>query len=92
MKRTALALTVNDILGSESNDLLTEEEKGFNRKHVQMLRDYADGKVEGIQLKNMTAGASTVAKRQQSRRALAVLKWSMVHSGTDIVKQVEGPA
>lgn len=64
-------------LDAEENDLLTKEEKLFNKTHVDMLQRYAEGKAEGVQVKNMTAGAATIAKRQQSRSAIAVLKWSM---------------
>ena len=41
------------------------------------MQGYADGKVDGIQIKNLTAGAATIAKRQQSRSAVAVLKFGI---------------
>ena len=69
---------MNEILDVETLDLLTEDEKKFNANYVKKLQGYADGKVEGIQMKNLTAGAATIAKRQQSRSAVAVLKWNMV--------------
>lgn len=64
-------------LNAEENDLLTKEEKRFNKVHVDMLQKYAEGKAEGVQVRNLTAGAATIAKRQQSRSAIAVLKWSI---------------
>lgn len=81
---------MNEVLKVDTLDLLTEEEKSFNAKYVQMLKDYADGKVSGVHIKNLTAGASTIAKRQQSRSAVAMLKWSMVQKGEEIeTKQIE---
>ena len=75
MKRT------NDIFNIDTLDLLTEEEKKFNARYTTMLQGYADGEVDGVQIRNLTAGAATIAKRQQSRSAVAVLKWSMVQKG-----------
>lgn len=60
-------------------DLLTEEEKKFNENYVKKLSLYADGKIEGIHIKNLTAGAATIAKRQQSRSAVAMLKYNVVN-------------
>jgi len=71
-------LPMNEILDVDALDLLTDEEKKFNSDYVKKLQGYADGKVDGVQIKNLTAGAATIAKRQQSRSAVAVLKWNMV--------------
>ena len=68
---------INDILDVKSLDLLTDDERAFNELYVKMLRAYADGKVDGVHIRNLTAGASTIAKRQQSRSGVALLKWSM---------------
>lgn len=57
-----------------------DKEKKFNKTHVDMLQKYAEGKAEGIQVRNLTAGAATIARRQQSRSAIAVLKWSIATS------------
>lgn len=76
-------LPMNEILDVDTLDLLTEEEKQFNETYVKKLQGYADGKVEGIQIKNLTAGAATIAKRQQSRSAVAVLKFNMVQKGAE---------
>jgi hypothetical protein len=69
---------MNDILDVDALDLLTDEEKKFNSDYLKKLQGYADGNVDGIQIKNLTAGAATIVKRQQSRSACAVLKWNMV--------------
>jgi len=76
---------MNDLLNVAGLDLLTDEERAFNKLYVEKLRGYADGKIEGTQIKNLTAGAATIAKRQQSRSAVAVLKWN-------IMRQGDGPA
>lgn len=68
----------NELLNVDNLDLLTEDEKKFNANYVKKLQGYADGEVDGIQIKNLTAGAATIAKRQQSRSAVALLKWNML--------------
>lgn len=72
---------MNEFFNIDELDLLTEEEKEYNRKHVKKLSMYADGKVDGVEIRNLTAGAATIAKRQQSRSALAVLKVNMALKG-----------
>lgn len=67
----------NNILEVDGLDLLTDDEKKVNSTYVKKLQGYADGKVDGIQIKNLTAGVATIAKRQQSRSAVALLKWNM---------------
>jgi hypothetical protein len=69
--------TNNDILSVDGLDLLYDDEKKFNALYVKKLLGYSEGKVEGIQIRNLTAGAATIAKRQQSRSAVAMLKWNM---------------
>ncbi len=64
----------NDFFNVENLDLLTKEESDFNKIHVQKLKDYSEGKVDGVLIKALTAGAATIAKRQQSRSAVALLK------------------
>lgn len=66
---------INDLLNVDGLDLLTKEEKTFNTKFVKALHSYADGKYDVTKIKTLTAGASTIAKRQQSRSAVAMLKW-----------------
>lgn len=59
----------------ENNDLLTPEEKEFNKIHVSKMTDFATGgKTTGIEIKNLTAGAAVIAKRQQSRSNTAGMK------------------
>jgi hypothetical protein len=70
-------MRINDIFDINKLDLLTEPEKKFNADYIKKLQGYADGKVDGIQIKNLTAGAATIAKRQQSRSAVAVLKFGI---------------
>lgn len=77
------------ILDVDALDLLTDDEKLFNCAYVNKLRGYADGRVEGIHIKNLTAGAATIAKRQQSRSAVAMLKWSMAQKGYNNNPQIE---
>ena len=82
-------LLTNEILNVDLLDLLTDEEKKFNADYVKKLQGYADGNVDGIQIKNLTAGAATIAKRQQSRSAVAVLKWNMVLKSGEANPQIE---
>ena len=79
---------INEILDINTLDLLTEEEKEFNEVYVKKLQGYSDGEVDGVLIRNLTAGAATIAKRQQSRSAVAVLKWSMAQKGLE-TKQIE---
>lgn len=59
------------------NDQVTEQERKFNDKYIEMLEGYADGKVDGVKIKNLTAGAAVLAKKQQSRSAMAALRYAM---------------
>jgi hypothetical protein len=67
----------NELLNVDGLDLLTDEEKKFNALYVKKLLGYSDGKVDGVQIRNLTAGAATIAKRQQSRSGVALLKWNV---------------
>lgn len=58
-------------------ELLTAEEKTFNDKHLRAMHDFADGKQEAVVVKQLTAAAAVIAKRMQSRSAIAVLKFNM---------------
>lgn len=81
---------MNEILDVDSLDLLTEDEKQFNDLYVKKLIGYSEGNVEGIQIKNLTAGAATIAKRQQSRSAVALLKFNMLKNTDNIPpKEIE---
>lgn len=68
-----------EILNVDNLDLLTAQEKKFNDVYVKKLLDYAsdNGKVTGVEMKNLTAGAAVIAKRQQSRSATALLKYNI---------------
>ena len=70
---------MNDFFDIANLDLLTEEEKKFNKIYVNKLLDYAnpEGKVQGAEIRNLTAGASVIARRQQSRSATALLKYNI---------------
>lgn len=59
-------------------ELLSESEKISNKKYVECLIDYANGKADGIKLRNLSAGAATIAKLQQSRSAVARLKFDVM--------------
>ena len=71
----------DEIFDINKLDLLTDDEKKFNDAYVAKLQGYADGKVDGIHIKNLTAGAATIAKRQQSRSAVAMLRWNIMYKG-----------
>ena len=59
-------------------DLLTKDEREACSEHVKALIKYAKGdKVSGILIRQLTAGAAVIAKKQQSRSAMAMLSWSM---------------
>lgn len=73
---------------AEDFDLLTESEKKFNEAYIQKLTDYVDGKGDGVHIKNLTAGAATVAKRQQSRSNTASLMHHMANKNQSFVKIV----
>lgn len=81
--------SMNEILDVDGLDLLTDEEKKFNVQYVNKLRDYVNGNADGVLIRNLTAGAATIAKRQQSRSAVAVLKWGMLQKGVDAGKKIE---
>jgi len=70
---------MNDFFDVTKLDLLTEDEKEFNKQYVNKLIKYSEGGkgVDGVQMKALTAGASVIAKRQQSRSAVAVLKFGI---------------
>ncbi len=76
----------NNLLDIGSLDLLTSEEKEFNNSYVKKLLLYADGRFDGVHIRNLTAGAATIAKRQQSRSGIAMLKWSMAQKGVSVPK------
>lgn len=80
---------MKSVFNLDDLDLLTPEEISFNREYVNKLHGYADGNVDGVQMKNLTAGAATIAKRQQSRSAVAVLKWSVLKREEGVVKEIE---
>ena len=69
-------LSINNF-NAETLDLLTDKEKQFNRLYVDKLINYAKGKESGELIKNLNAGASAIARKQQSRSAMAVLMRSM---------------
>jgi hypothetical protein len=75
---------IHDLFNIDNLDLLTQEEKQFNEEYVRKLNGYATGEIDGVQIRNLTAGAATIAKRQQSRSAVAVLKWSITQRTTDL--------
>lgn len=68
---------INELFNIDSLDLLTKAEKDFNKMYVEKLKAYAKGELNGIMIRNLTSGASTIAKRQQSRSGVAMLKWSI---------------
>lgn len=83
MKRMNEFFDVNEL------DLLTEDEKLFNEKHVRKLNMYADGECDGVHIKNLTAGAATIAKRQQSRSGIAMLKFNIALKGDSLPVESE---
>lgn len=76
---------MNEIFKVEELDLLTKEEREFNNLYVQKLKGYALGNVEGVLIKNLSVGAATIAKRQQSRSAAAALAFAIAQkTGEDL--------
>jgi hypothetical protein len=71
MKRMSDFFDINEL------DLLTEEEKKFNKNYVDKLNLYSEGQIGAAHIKNLTAGAATIAKRQHSRSAVALLKFNI---------------
>lgn len=68
---------MNEIFKVEGLDFLTTDERAFNDLYVKKLMGYAKGEVEGVMIKNLSVGAATIAKRQQSRSAAAALAFSI---------------
>jgi len=75
------------IFDPEELSLLTPDEMELQKEYVKKLKAYATGtevngrKVDGIQIKNLNAGLSNVAKMTQSRSAMAMLKFNMLNKG-----------
>lgn len=69
--------TSEELFAIENLDLLTKDEANFNKNYVKKLQQYCDGNVENHVIKNLTAGAATIAKRQQTRGGVAALKWAV---------------
>jgi hypothetical protein len=84
---------MSQICDIDELDMLTADEKSFNEEFVAKLRTYGQTNgVSGVELKQLNAAASTIAKRQQSRSAIAVLRWSMAKDyieSKDIPEAVE---
>lgn len=68
---------MSDFFDIDELDLLTEEEKKFNKNYVDKLNLYSEGQIGAAHIKNLTAGAATIAKRQHSRSAVALLKFNI---------------
>ena len=77
-KRDKKLKEINDeVFSLDKIDLTTDAEKKYHDTYLNKLQGYADGKVDGIQIKQLTAGAAVIAKKQQSRSSTAALKWSV---------------
>jgi len=70
----------------EELSLLTKEEADLQRHYVKMLQGYASGKIDGVQIKNLNAGMSNIARMTQSRSAMALLKYNIL-KGDDGLEQ-----
>lgn len=80
---------MNDFFDINGLDLLSEDEKVFNKCYVKKLTAYSEGKVDGVHIRNLTAGAATIAKRQQSRSAIAMLKFNIALKGDSLPVESE---
>ncbi len=75
------------IFDPEELSLLTSDEMSLQKEYVKKLRAYAEGKtvngrmVDGVQIKNLNAGLSNVARMTQSRSAMALLKFNILNKG-----------
>lgn len=78
------SLMFEELFNIDQLDLLTTDEKKFNKTYVNQLNGYADGKVDGVKIRALTAGAATIVKRQQSRSAVAMLKLSVMKAGSKV--------
>jgi len=84
MKHTNDTIDFTELFNIDQLDLLTTDEKKFNKTYISQLNGYADGKVDGVKIKALTAGAATIAKRQQSRSAVAMLKLNIMKTSAKI--------
>jgi len=81
------------IFDPEELSLLTPDEMALQKEYVKKLRAYAEGKmvngriVDGVQIKNLNAGLSNVAKMTQSRSAMALLKFNILNKGDSEIRQ-----
>ena len=73
--------TTKPIFDPQELDIITDDEARFHETYVRKLIDYAEGRCDGVQIRNLTAGAASLAKKQQSRSAMAVLKFNMLNKG-----------
>jgi len=62
-------------------DLSTEGERKFFERYEQEVLNYIDGKCDGVKLRQETAAASVFAKKQQSRSAMAMIKYDREKKG-----------
>ncbi len=69
------------IFNPEELSLLTEGEMDLQREYVKKLKGYAQGSVDGVQIKALNAGMSNIARMTQSRSAMALLKFNMLNRG-----------
>lgn len=68
------------IFDPEELTLVTDKEKTFQDKYIDMLIKYADGKADGVQVKNLNTAMSNVSRMVQSRSAMALLKFNVLRA------------
>jgi len=69
-------------------DLSTEGERKFFEKFEIEAIGYINGKTEGVKLRQETAAAAVFAKKQQSRSAMAMIKYDREKNARNTI-QVE---
>jgi hypothetical protein len=65
-------------------DLSTPDEREFWDHYVKDLIGYQKGKVDGVKIKAQTAAAAACVKKQQSRSAMAMIKYDMQKRGMQV--------
>jgi len=62
-------------------DLSTEGERKFFEAYERDVLKYTEGKCDGVKLRQETAAAAVFAKKQQSRSAMAMIKYDREKKG-----------
>lgn len=58
-------------------ELTTPGEREIFERYVKEVLGYMDGKVDGVKIRQETSACAVIAKKIQSRSAMAVIKYDM---------------